>query len=290
MRALMGLLLVAFVVQASIAAVRDSVTIDEFVGLPVGLYTLRTGDVSTPSMNPPFFRTLAALPLLRGPEFTPDPDSPHWEMGTRFMIENAHGYHSLYVPARCVVILFATLLGALVFFWARELYGVSSALVALGLFAFSPSLLAHGHLVTLDVAGALCFTLTLYLTWRLIEHPAALRALALGVSLGLSPLLKLSGVMLAPIVLLLIGVRAVREPSRPGAAVWVGFVGLIAIAALMVVNLAYSLDGTLAPLATIGLDPNGTLIALSRMLPDLRLPLPAPFLKSLDLILTGDQP
>jgi hypothetical protein len=43
---------------------KDSVTVDAFVGLPVGLYTLQAVDFRSESMNPPFFRSFAALPLL----------------------------------------------------------------------------------------------------------------------------------------------------------------------------------------------------------------------------------
>ena len=40
-----ALLLALFALQAEVASRRDSVTIDEFVHLPVGLYALYTGDL-----------------------------------------------------------------------------------------------------------------------------------------------------------------------------------------------------------------------------------------------------
>src|ERR1700758_2230652 len=100
-----GLLLTIFVLQASVAAVRDSVTIDEFVGGPVGLYTLQAVDFRSESMNPPFFRSFAALPhLFHGP---PAPRVPpmnevnDWALGYRFMHDYADVYQALFVPARC---------------------------------------------------------------------------------------------------------------------------------------------------------------------------------------------
>jgi len=57
-------LLLCFALQAFYAAREDSVTIDEFAHLPVGLYMLRTGDFAPDPINPPLTRMIAALPLL----------------------------------------------------------------------------------------------------------------------------------------------------------------------------------------------------------------------------------
>ena len=73
-RAAIACLLAVFAAQAWIAALRDSVTIDEFVHLPIGLYDLQTGDLSFDPINPPHTRMLAALPvLLEAPAFAPPP-------------------------------------------------------------------------------------------------------------------------------------------------------------------------------------------------------------------------
>jgi hypothetical protein len=61
------ILLVCFAVQASIAARRDSVTIDEFVHLPVGLYALYTGDLRSDPINPPHTRQRAGIPAALRP-------------------------------------------------------------------------------------------------------------------------------------------------------------------------------------------------------------------------------
>src|ERR1044072_9704484 len=87
-RLLAVFLVSAFVAQAAIAAMRDSVTIDEFVGLPVGLYTLQTVDFRSESMNPPFFRTFAAFPLLLlggplAPKIPPMNEVNDWARGDR---------------------------------------------------------------------------------------------------------------------------------------------------------------------------------------------------------------
>jgi Dolichyl-phosphate-mannose-protein mannosyltransferase len=287
-----GLLLVALVAQAGIAALRDSVTIDEFVGLPVGLYTLQTAGFRLESVNPPFDWSFAALPLFlmwgaQAPRVPATVEVNEWAMGYRFMADYGGTYHALFVPARCMVILLTTLLGILVLSWATELYGRPAGLVALFLFAFSPTILAHGHLVTLDVAGAVGWTGVAYLTWRVFRSPNASRVVMLGIVLGLAPALKLSGMLVPVLVALLVVVRATTERDVAWYR-WLGFLVAVNLLALAVVNGIYRFEGTWTPLG-------GAAFASTRMrhlcaaLPGLRLPLPLPLLKSLDILFVGDQ-
>src|SRR5436309_10646361 len=132
LRLLYALLMLLFVARSTTAALGDSVTIDEFVGLPVGLYTLQAVDFRSESMNPPFFRSFAALPLLMGgplaPQISPMNEINDWAMGYRFMHDYSATYHQLFVPARCMVILTATLLAAMILQWSTELYGYGAGI------------------------------------------------------------------------------------------------------------------------------------------------------------------
>ncbi len=287
-----GLLLIALVVQMGIAALRDSVTIDEFVGLPVGLYALQGVDFRSQSMNPPFFRSIAALPLRLG--WGPAPEIPRlkekndWAIGYQFMFDNARVYQQLFVPPRCMVILATTLLGALVWQWATELYGWPAGLVALFLFSFCPTILANGHLLTLDLAGAIGWVGAGYLTWRLLDRQTISRTIALGLMLGLAPALKLSGVIVPILIVILVLVRGTTERNVSWYR-WLGLLLVVELLAIAVLNGLYRFEGFATPLASIPLQ-SGKMRALARALPWLRLPLPTPFLDSLDVLLLGDQP
>jgi hypothetical protein len=130
---------------------------------------------------------IAALPVLfSSVQFEPTAANGHWGMGYQFMQENAGTYQSLYIWSRCAIILIGCTLGLLVFIWAAQLFGRVAALMALFLFAFSPEMLAHGHLVTLDMAGALGFVATAYFVWRLLDEPSHARAAATGAIFGLA--------------------------------------------------------------------------------------------------------
>jgi hypothetical protein len=283
------LLIALFGLQAGVAAHADSVTIDEFVHLPVGLYALETGDFGLDPINPHLPRMLIALPaLLSGARLDAPPGTSHWPLGYAFMGQNAPSYQRLFVRARLAAIAIALLLGLLVSMWATQLYGWPSGLAALGLFAFSPSMLAHAHLVTLDLPGALGFTACAFAAWHLLERPGLRRAVALGVTLGLAILLKLSASALVPALIAVALVRALRErdPERPLARELARFTGLLAASgavALLVVDLGYGLQGVFAPLADAELRDAGALAQLRDALPGLRLPLPLPLLEGLDL-------
>jgi hypothetical protein len=283
------LLLLLFCVQAGIGALRDSVTIDEFANLPLGLHLLRTGDLELDPINPPLVRALAATPvLLGGAELeAADAELGTWGLGYAFLERNRGRYHALFLRARLVMVGLAVLLGLVVFLWARDLAGWPAGLAALGLFAFSPTALAHGHLVAFDLPGALGFSAALYALWTLLEKPSPRHACLLGVALGLATLLKLSGLVLPLLVIGLLGLRALdpREPSSPGAARWLGLLVVAGGVALLVLNLGYGFDGTLAPLGLARLDPRGGLSEIQQALPWLRLPVPLRFLEGADMAL-----
>jgi hypothetical protein len=288
-------LLATFALQAGIAARRDSVTVDEFVHLPLGLYNLYTGDFSDDPINPPLSRMIAALPLLFDPPaFHAEADDAHWTMGYRFMAANADRYQDIYVRARTMVILVALVLGLVVFRWAYELAGWQAGLAALGLFAFTPELLAHGHLVTLDLCGALGFTTTCYATWRWLGRPTPMASVVTGAALGLATLLKLSGFVLVGAVASCVVAHLITGGSsarRGGLRSWAGLLALVGLSALGMINLGYGFDGFMAPLADAALDREGPLHGAAVAAPWLRLPLPRPFIEGVDMVMNvGQQP
>ena len=278
-------LLTAFAAQAGIAARRDSVTIDEFVHLPVGYNAIRTGDVSQDPINPHLSRMIAALPLLWAPpRFDPDPRMVVWSLGYHLMEQNADRYHELYQAPRWMIIGLSLVTAIVAAVWAWKLYDWRAALVTLALFAFTPSMLAHGHLVTLDMAGTLGFVAALLATWSLLARPTPARAALLGATLGIANLMKLSAFVLTAIVLVLVVVRAVRErdvtPRR-----WAMLLLVVAASALFTLNAGYGFEGTFSPIGRARLDPGGTLGGIAASMSGLRLPFPRAFLEGVDMIL-----
>lgn len=202
-----------------------------------------------------------------------------------------------WLPARVPTMLAGVALAALVFVWARELYGARAGLLALALTVLDPNLLAHGRLVTTDLWAALAFTLVLWTFWRFCRQPTRGRGILAALALGAALAVKYSAVLLPPILLLLALLRFGPEPvrrareegprslARPLARA-AGWAAVFAVLALLVVNAAFLFQGTGTPLARYELR-SATLRAVQARSPGLaRVPLPVPYawLEGLDWV------
>jgi hypothetical protein len=280
-------LLAVFTAQALVAARRDSVTVDEFFHLPVGLHALYTGDMRQDPGNSQLPRMFAALPLLVDPPaFSPPPGANVMGLAYHFQEVNAARYQALFAKARAMIVLISLAAAVVMAKWCFDLYGSGAALASLALFAFSPSLLAHGHLVTLDMAGTLGFLLALYANWRLLESPIMRRAVWLGIAIGAANLCKLSGTVLAAMVVATWAIRIVWEPrNRLPMRTWAALLAVVGGVALLTLNVGYGFDGTLSPLGEATLTSGGKLARLAQAAPWLRMPFPRPFVDGVDMVL-----
>lgn len=278
-------LLLLLLAQVAIAAWRDSVTVDEAAHLPLGLYFWQTLDFEADPINPPLGRMLAALPVA-GDGLAVDPELGrlHWRLANDFMQRHRAAYHWTFFKARWMTIWWLLLLAGLVYRFARELCGPAAAQATLFLFVLTPDLLAHGHLVTLDVLGALGFVATLYGTWRLTRQLSWSRAALLGLGLGLANAVKLWNVVLVPLVIALLAIHYWR--SGQGRAVASRLAVAFAIA-LVILGASYAGSGLLKPWRAIAWHEGGPFAQVAKSLPGLRLPLPAPYLRGVDRVLTA---
>ena len=113
--------------------------------------------------------------------------------------------------ARFMNVLLGILLGALLFAWAYEWLGFWPATGALTLFTFEPNLMAHSSLVTTDL-GSTCFIFgTLYFLWRTCRRLSAGNLAGLTVFFVLAIISKFTAALLAPIVILLLGIWICRQ-------------------------------------------------------------------------------
>ncbi len=116
------------------------------------------------------------------------------------------------VVSRTPVMWLTVLLGAVVFRWAKDLWGQRAALLALFVLSFDPLLLAHGRLATTDAGVVMVGTVALYAAWRwsytllVSAHPSWGWALGTGALLGLTMLAKVSGPLwtLAAVLIMLV--------------------------------------------------------------------------------------
>src|ERR1700730_2346981 len=174
----------------------DTPTVDEFAHLPAGYDSLRTGRFELFPLNPPLVKVLCALPLtLVGPEI--DTAAPvvntgwyPWVFATEFMQRNRARFGLIFRLGRLPVVALGLLAGLLVWRWTRELHGEEAGLVALLLFAFCPSVIAHAHLATVDVGFSALLLAALYAFYRYTLRPAWPALLLAAAALGAAELAK----------------------------------------------------------------------------------------------------
>lgn len=295
-RTVVLLLLGAFAILCMHGLVWDSPTVDEFAHLPVGYFYLKTGDFDLAARNAPLVKVLAALPLLAlQPEIDtvkPAHESAWypWVLGTDFMERNRPVYTRLFLLGRLPIVLLGLLMGVIVHRWARELYGDKGGLLALGFFAFCPTLIGHAHLVTTDVGAATFVLLAAYLFQRWALDPTPARLLASGLGLGLAELAKPTAVLLYPIFGALLLWVLLRRPAEgtPDAGrrgrVLASLASLAAIFALSIVvlNAGYLFQGTGRAVGAFDFHSN-FMQRIAGILPSrFPMPLPAPYLEGFD--------
>src|ERR1700722_7179201 len=212
-----GLLLVMWV-QLALSVRGESISWDEGDHLFAGYMSLKTGDLGLNPEHPPLMKMVAALPLLAMRDLCVPP-----LQGGNFKIEaNLDGkdFNAWNLPkgtlfrARLAVSSFAMLLGLLIFLAAQEMFGTTAGFIALAFFAFDPSFLAHGALVTTDT-GVSCFIFaSIYAFYRYVKAPSWGRVAVLGLATGLAFASKHTGVLLVPMLIVLAVCEIIRHPRR----------------------------------------------------------------------------
>ncbi len=216
------ILLWALFAQATGAAARTSLTIDEGLHIASGYTVLRTGDFRLLEEHPPLVKMLAALPLLfvndlpnptTLPGWQPDPGQSDTVRLVQLMQALVHPYRPidrLVFAARVPIALLAVLLGAAVFRWGKELGGKRAGLLALFLLAFDPNIVAHAAVAATDLGTSAFIFFASYTFWRALRRPSLPGIALAGLTLGLAQAAKISALVLLPVFVALAGLRALR--------------------------------------------------------------------------------
>jgi len=212
-------LLSILVLQLALSVHQESITWDEDDHLYAGYMSLKTGDFGLNPEHPPLVKMLAALPLLSMDLKVPPLQQREFKHeaflnGREFVFGN--DADRLLFRARMAASLLTVLLAVLVFFAAREMFGLAAGFVALTLLVFDPNLLAHGALVTTD-AGLSCFLFAaVYAFYRYVKHPSPGCLALVGLATGLAFAAKHTGVLAAPSIALLALVEWLRTRKSDG--------------------------------------------------------------------------
>jgi dolichyl-phosphate-mannose--protein O-mannosyl transferase len=156
--------------------------------------------------HPPLVKLLTTVPLLRLNLTSPVLEERFFKedaflRGKEFLYQNDPD--KILARTRTVAAVLSLLTALVVFFGTREMFGTGAAFIALILLTFDPNFLAHGALITTDVGLACFMLLSVYLFYRYVKSPSALRLILAGVAVGLVLAVKHTGLLVLPTLFLL---------------------------------------------------------------------------------------
>ena len=210
--ALLGEMAVAMVT----AAVQQTPTIDEPVYVGAAVVYLRKHSLQYNPEHPPLGKLIIGTgALLAHPRLDPAFAGSQGEAGRHLLYESGNDAGRLMLWARLPMIVLTLLFGLVVFAFARDLTGAVGGSVALALYAFSPDVIAHGSLATLDVPAAGFLLTSAWLLWRSRRRPLPWLPLA-GLALGAAVATKMSALPAVPVLSLGVVLAVWSAGRTPG--------------------------------------------------------------------------
>lgn len=224
-------LLALYWVLAVSTSPRMGVTADEVVHLTAGYSYWQENDYRLQPENGTLAMRTAALPLLAMDLHWIEPDSPAWrvsqvnQIGAQFFHHLGNPLDRMLLAGRGAIALLGVLALWLTWRWARGLFGAHAGWFALALAVFCPALLAHGALTTSDMAITAALLAVVSAFWRLLHVVTWTRLGLTALAGGAVLLAKMSGVLAAPMLALLLVWRWTRPAplvvQLGGASRWV---------------------------------------------------------------------
>jgi len=209
--ALCAILLIAFAATAWLASLGKCATVDEPAGLVASWIQDQFGDFRMDCENPPLWKYVVAAGMPAN-LFRIDRASPQWES----LLHNADAAgplaaealyrtpgidaDTLVRSARARMVGFGLLLGTVIAWWAWRLAGRVAAVIALAAFCLDPNFLGHAPLIKNDVPLVLALVLFMAALWLLGERVTLWRVLLVGLGMGVSFMVKFSGVLAIPVL------------------------------------------------------------------------------------------
>lgn len=169
---------------------------DEPAHLATGMEWLDEGRYTREPLHPPLARVMIALgPYLDGARSAGFANT--WREGNA-LLHRHDEYQRNLTLARLGVLPFFVLGAAVVFLWARHLFGGTAAILAVLVFTTLPPVLGHAGLATTEMAAAATVTGALYVFARWLRSPTPGWSVGLGISAAAAVLSKLSALLFLP--------------------------------------------------------------------------------------------
>ena len=189
----------------------DSLIVDEIPHVGSGYGYVEKLDYRLNPEHPPLAKALAATPLLFldlkqdafQTRFWLTDINGQWDFGRFLIFQSGNNADLITRAVKFPILIFFVLAAVLMYKWASKLYGKSAGLIALTLFSFSPTILAHSRFVTTDVPALFGVLLATYFFINYLRTPITKNLWLAGIAFGIAILTKFSTFLLAPYFLIL---------------------------------------------------------------------------------------
>ncbi len=200
------ILIVFAVFFAVMSMVNDSQIVDEIPHVGAGYSYLVKRDMRFNPEHPPLAKDLAALPLLfmnlKDTVFSTahweQGLNDQWEFGRKLIYNSGNDGDAIKFFSRLPMLLFYILAAIIIFKWGTELYGDTGGMLALIIFLFSPTVMAHSRFVTTDIPALFGTLASIYTFLHYLQKPTRKGMIIAGVVFGLALLMKFSTFLLIP--------------------------------------------------------------------------------------------
>ena len=217
---LLVVLLSAFLFQSAVTLKNTNLAFDDPYAITTGYYFLKHMDTSMFVLHPPLSYILGGFPLL----FL-DIEMPYsydecknigfYPCAQEFFFNSDNDPERMGIYARIPFIFISLLLGLLLFFFSKELYGSKAAFFSLALYVFSPTILGFNTHAFNDLLLTLFIFSTIYLLWKLLAQGyTKTRLILIGISVGLAIASKFTAALLFPIIILLFSIKIFQHKKN----------------------------------------------------------------------------
>ncbi|HEX7728590.1 MAG TPA: glycosyltransferase family 39 protein [Terracidiphilus sp.] len=217
---------------------RESLTFDEGNHMYAGYMMWHDGDYGLNPEHPPLVKLLATSVLLGHDYWLPQQQGRYFKSeaylnGRDWLARNDGASGHMVLKMRMAAGLLALGFSLMIFWAARAWFGPVAGLAALAIASFDPVVLANSALVTTDIAVSLFLLASVYAFYRYVKAPTMVNLVIAGVAGGLAISSKHSGVLLAPMLLVLIAWEILTAERgtrlRATGKLAAGFVGVLVI-------------------------------------------------------------
>ncbi|MBI2627282.1 MAG: glycosyltransferase family 39 protein, partial [Parcubacteria group bacterium] len=189
----------------------DSLIVDEIPHIGAGYSYLEKLDYRLNPEHPPLGKMVATLPLLflklkQGAFETPSWETHingQWEFGRSLIFKTGNDANFITRMVKFPMLLFFILTALMTWHWTKKLYSKKAGLIALVLFCFSTTIMAHSRFVTTDVPALFGVLFATYFFLKYLHEPTTKNLWIAGLIFGVAQLTKFSLFLLAPYFLLL---------------------------------------------------------------------------------------